>query len=187
MATQCYECGVYEGELHKLGCENEICPFCGLGMGVEYDGCRCMYEQTSELWDHDIHTLITNFNFDEMELLQLRDKLDIIRAERRKQIIKDTNRIPFIDYPSICARCGKIDPDMFMVSNRDWEKYIEPSKRHKELCRECYDEIKTLIDKNNTSIKGNNTRRRLYGLRLLKELLHNARGMLELSAEKNVK
>lgn len=58
---------------------------------------------------------------------------------------------PFIWYPNICIKCGKINPDLFQVSNDEWRKYIEPRMRDKILCLECYAFIKHVIDKYNIS------------------------------------
>ncbi len=59
----------------------------------------------------------------------------------------DVTRVPFIEYPSICAKCGKLWPDVFMVPYKEWTKYIEPAMQDKILCRSCYDFIRKVIDK----------------------------------------
>lgn len=61
-------------------------------------------------------------------------------------ILDDKPRIPFIQYPLMCARCGKLWPKFFSVDDEEWRKYIEPRMRDKILCRECYDFIKLMID-----------------------------------------
>lgn len=55
-------------------------------------------------------------------------------------------RFPFIEYPVICARCGKLWPDFFNVPDQEWERYIQPNMRDKVLCRDCYNHIKRLSD-----------------------------------------
>ena len=62
-------------------------------------------------------------------------------------LLKKFHRIPYIQYPLICAKCGKLWPNLFMVPNSEWIKYIEPIIRDKILCRECYDLIKMMINK----------------------------------------
>jgi hypothetical protein len=58
----------------------------------------------------------------------------------------DYRRVPYIEYPNICAKCGKLWPNMFMVPNEEWKHYIEPEMRDKMLCMDCYATIKYLID-----------------------------------------
>lgn len=62
-------------------------------------------------------------------------------------MISDKGRIPWIQYPNVCTRCGKLWPDMFSVPGEEWMQYIEPAMRGKMLCEPCYREIKALIDK----------------------------------------
>lgn len=59
------------------------------------------------------------------------------------------NRVPYICYPNICARCGKLWPDIFMVPDKIWEKYIQISERDKIICWDCFQKIKRLIDGGN--------------------------------------
>jgi hypothetical protein len=46
----------------------------------------------------------------------------------------------------ICARCGAVDPHFFVVSDEEWQKYIQIVKRGEVIYRPCYDQIKGLID-----------------------------------------
>ena len=59
---------------------------------------------------------------------------------------KYKNRVPFIQWPNICAYCGKLWPDMFKVPDEEWAKYIQLDKRREMVCKPCYDKIKRLID-----------------------------------------
>lgn len=61
-------------------------------------------------------------------------------------ILEKKGRIPFILYPLICARCGKLWPEFFKVSDKEWEKHIQRDKRNSILCKDCYNDIKQLID-----------------------------------------
>jgi ferredoxin len=63
-----------------------------------------------------------------------------------ERALEEKGRIPFIIYPNLCVRCGKVWPDMFSVPDSEWERYIEPRMRKEMLCRECYDRVKELID-----------------------------------------
>jgi hypothetical protein len=64
-----------------------------------------------------------------------------------ERILEAKGRVPFITYPNLCARCGKLWPQMFNVPDAEWEKYVEPAMRGEMLCRPCYDWIKDRIDK----------------------------------------
>jgi hypothetical protein len=55
-------------------------------------------------------------------------------------------RVPFVLYPNLCVRCGVLWPEMFTVSNEDWEHYVEPAMRKKLLCQACYKQIKAWVD-----------------------------------------
>ena len=55
-------------------------------------------------------------------------------------------RVPFILYPNLCAKCGTLWPEMFMVPDEEWERYIEPRMRQEMLCKACYTQIKEWID-----------------------------------------
>ena len=55
-------------------------------------------------------------------------------------------RIPFILYPNLCVRCGGLWPEMFMVADEEWKRYVEPRMRREMLCRACYMQIKDWID-----------------------------------------
>jgi hypothetical protein len=63
-----------------------------------------------------------------------------------EKMLEDKGRIPYIVYPNLCARCGCRWPDLFHVSDEDWNRYVEPRERNKLLCRPCYDWIKEVID-----------------------------------------
>ncbi len=61
--------------------------------------------------------------------------------------ISKGRRVPWLYFPRICARCGKINPRIFIVSDEEWQKYVPPSVSKKHLCRKCYNEIKKLQEK----------------------------------------
>jgi hypothetical protein len=61
-------------------------------------------------------------------------------------ILDDEGRIPFIEYPNLCAKCGTLWPEMFNVPDEEWAHYIEPEMRGQMLCQACYAQIKDWID-----------------------------------------
>jgi hypothetical protein len=95
----CPDCDVAEGRIHELGCDMELCPFCG---------CRLISCLTAK------------------------------------------GRVPWIEYPVICAKCAIRYPEFFRVSDEEWAKYIQIDKRQKVICRTCFDYIKRLSKRRET-------------------------------------
>jgi hypothetical protein len=60
--------------------------------------------------------------------------------------LSDKGRIPFILYPNLCAKCGTLWPEMFLVPDAEWKHYIEPRMQREMLCQACYKQIKAWID-----------------------------------------
>lgn len=118
----CHDCGCEEGQIHKFGCDMEQCPFCG----GQLISCGCMYKQ-------------------------LGIKSQTHTTEHEEQwltILEEKGRVPYIVWPIICNRCGKLWPEMFRVSDEEWKKYIQISERGCLVCRSCFDKIKHLIELN---------------------------------------
>lgn len=130
-AVKCGECGCSEGELHELGCSWEICPFCG-GQLVTWD---CRYE---------ILGLMSNSKCGKEDYAY---ELSPEQEDQWVDALFDKGRRPFMWWPVVCARCGKLNPDLFMVPDEDWEKYIDPNERSLVICRDCYLDIRRLIDR----------------------------------------
>jgi hypothetical protein len=131
--AKCRECGCLEGELHELGCLQEKCPFCG----YQLQSCDCFMEHISPRAGRR----------------RVKGKvLDAVYGMTRDQegewerALEKKGRIPFIVYPNMCARCGRLWPPMFMVPRDEWKRYVEPAKRRELLCRRCYKWIKKVID-----------------------------------------
>ena len=125
---RCGDCQALEGEYHELGCDLERCPFCG----GQLISCDCCYEILNI--DGSPGTRVYEFG---------------ITPEQRKQwerALNDKGRVPFIMYPNMCAKCGKLWPEMFSVPDKEWERYVEKGERDKMLCKPCYDQIKIWID-----------------------------------------
>ena len=62
---------------------------------------------------------------------------------RLKQVIK-AGRIPFLYFPWLCAKCGTVDPPLWMVSDEEWCAIIPAPYRHHILCRPCFDHCAAL-------------------------------------------
>ena len=124
----CGDCGTKEGQLHILGCDMEGCPFCG----NQLISCRCVYKKlgidvSPGSWAYS-HGLTD------------------AQQEEWKKLLSDKGRIPFILYPNLCAKCGTLWPEMFLVPDAEWKHYIEPQMRREMLCEACYIQIKAWID-----------------------------------------
>lgn len=50
----------------------------------------------------------------------------------------------FVWWPNICARCGKMNPAIFMAS--DWMDVVGPGKSQVYLCKKCFKEIRRLVN-----------------------------------------
>ena len=126
--AKCHDCGAEEGALHELGCDMERCSFCG----AQLIGCHCCYEllgidcsEGSWAWSHGL------------------------TAEQEKvwlALLEDEGRVPWIQWPTVCAYCGKLWPDLFMVPDEEWKHYIQLDCRGEVVCRGCWEKIRGLID-----------------------------------------
>lgn len=135
----CGDCGVEEGQLHEFGCDMERCPFCG----NQLISCNCVYELL-KIRDEEKYTAETSFLPPDI----YSEGITVAQERQWLKLLNDKGRIPWIDYPIICARCGKLWPRFFMVTDEAWKHYIQPNQRRSVLCEACYDEIKNLIDQN---------------------------------------
>ncbi len=134
----CQHCNAAEGQLHDPFCYSEECPFCG-GQLVS---CNCPYQQIN-LYDTNRYPDQTAFLPPEV----YQHGLDDAQAKTWLGILDAKGRIPFISYLWVCARCGTLSPELFRVPDEEWARYIAPSKRDRILCRPCFDEIKSLVDR----------------------------------------
>lgn len=71
-----------------------------------------------------------------------------------ERALEKKGRVPFIVYPNLCARCGRLWPPMFMVPDEEWKAYVEPAKRQEMLCRRCYGWMKKIIGAGGAGPKG---------------------------------
>ena len=136
MATNrpcCPDCETPEGALHALFCSRERCPFCGFQLA----SCACKY---------DVLTLTEEERKAVEEYID--DSVEPLRGvmQRWEDALNRKGRVPFIEYPNVCARCGVLWPEFFRVPDGEWERYIQIDMRNQVICRPCFDEIKRLID-----------------------------------------
>lgn len=146
--TTCHDCGVKEGQIHQRGCDMERCPFCG----NQLISCSCCYiklgfDYQEPIWDRTAMSFSpeshpTNGLPKEIYENGLPDDL----SEKWETMLKEKGRVPYIVYPNMCRKCGVLWPEMFSVSDEEWEKYVMIRERDKMLCRPCYDQIKEWID-----------------------------------------
>jgi len=123
----CHDCGVKEGELHKLGCDMETCPFCG----QQLISCDCCYKKL----DIDVSEGTWAYSHG---LTKIQEALWL-------EILDYKGRIPYLLIPYKCGLCGEQWSKMFTVSDKDWSKYVIPQLQHELLCYECYNELKHLF------------------------------------------
>ncbi len=125
----CHDCGVVEGALHKEKCDMEVCPFCGLQLLT----CGCKFTKLG-------------YDFDNLPEDISKIGLNEVDREKWKNILEQKGRIPYIFYPNICSKCGVLWPIYINIPPKDLMKYTFFDGKRNLFCRNCYNEIKSLID-----------------------------------------
>lgn len=122
---RCGDCGVLEGEFHEPGCDMEICPFCR-GQLITCDCCLEHLDLDASpgtyTWEHG---------------------LTREQSETWDRILEKRGRIRFVTPTVLCARCGQVWPDLFMVE--DWRDVIPLPYREAVLCRRCYADVRSYV------------------------------------------
>lgn len=134
--TKCHDCGIQEGQIHEYGCDMEYCPFCG----NQLISCFCSYKILG-LVDEKKYCSSSSYLPPSIYTCGLTKELE----DKWTTILVEKGRIPYVVYPVICAKCGKLWPEFFSVSDKEWKKYIQINMRNTVLCWECYQSIKLLF------------------------------------------
>lgn len=127
--ARCHDCHCAEGQFHDPGCDMERCPFCG-GQLIT---CDCAYELMGI--DNSFGTWAYKHG------------LTNEQSARWDQMLTARGRVPYIQWKNVCAYCGELWPEMFMVDDAKWRQYIQQDRRDVILCRDCYNWIRQLIDR----------------------------------------
>lgn len=119
----CHDCGCREGEIHRLDCDMEECPFCG-GRLI---ACGCAYallgvDVSPGTWAYK------NGLTDTQEVLW-------------SNMLAGKGRIPYVVAPVYCRRCLEPYPQMWMTSTKEWKRVVPKSMQRFVLCMECYNQI----------------------------------------------
>lgn len=132
----CHDCDCKEGEYHTPGCDMERCPFCG----GQLISCNCAYKKLKLIDKKKNGT-----KYDGLTKEIYYNGLSDEQNKKWNKILEKKGLIPYVVIPNLCRLCGKQWPKMFMVSNRDWKKYIIPPLQDEMLCKKCYNRMKKMF------------------------------------------
>jgi hypothetical protein len=149
--NKCHDCDAMEGEFHEFGCDMERCPFCG--RQLISCGCRTkhFYPESIDLRDWICMDKNTRPPFSGLPESVYRSGLTQSQDDEYDKLLEKKGRIPWIQYPNLCCYCGALWPKMFRVTDREWEKYVEPFMRSEMLCIGCWEWIKAAVDDANSA------------------------------------
>lgn len=133
----CHRCGAREGEFHEDGCAFEICPFCG---DTPTGACECIYDHLGlkrRVFPPD-NSYLSDEVYENGVTPEQQAEWDERCASR--------GRLPYVYAPHMCARCGVLWPELFMVQDAAWEYYAGPCLRDKIVCESCFTTLRLNID-----------------------------------------
>jgi hypothetical protein len=120
----CHDCGTKEGQLHILGCRHGALPF--LRQSTDLLPVRLQKAEDRRF----------------ARRMGLSHGLTDAQQKDWEKLLGDKGRIPFVLYPNLCAKCGTLWPEMFLVPDAEWKHYIEPQMQREMLCKACYKQVK---------------------------------------------
>lgn len=135
MRREC-ECGAKEGQFHVFGCRRERCPFC-----EAENGCDCCYDRLG------LKSSAHPFDLGGLSQEVYDNGLSDEQRAAWRAAMETRGRVPFVDAPLMCGRCGKLWPDFFMVQDAAWEYYTGPELRDAVVCERCFDQLRRAINK----------------------------------------
>ncbi len=131
-----------------LGCDMEDCPFCA----GQLISCDCMYKRfyadtyEPQKWNYE-RKCFEGHPTNGLPLGVYNNGAPESMVKEWEEILEDEGRVPFIEYPLMCGYCGALWPAFFKVSDEEWNRYVQKSKRGSILCKKCYAKIKKMVDK----------------------------------------
>ena len=134
ITATCPGCSESEGRVHQIGCEMEICPFCG----GKLFGCACRFRLLS-LVDPSTYDATTGFLPPEVFADGLNDEMQA----RWNQILADRGRCVFIKYPPLCSYCGT-PRNLMSPLPVEWGAFVALDYQGKPMCHQCFARIKHL-------------------------------------------
>lgn len=121
----CGDCGAKEGEIHELGCDMEIFPFCE----QQLLSCFCCYEKLEIDCSPGTWTYENGLTTEQTDCWQ--------------QILEAKGRVRYVHETFYCVRCGEAWPNLFHAD--DWDEMIPFPIRDEVLCLPCYDLIRAFV------------------------------------------
>lgn len=75
----------------------------------------------------------------------------LLSCGHMRRVARSRRRIPHLNVPVRCSMCGRANPAQFMVSDREWKKFVPPHLQNigsgvsGVLCRSCYNRFKRMF------------------------------------------
>jgi len=129
------ECGAAEGDLHMWGCDGERCPFCG-GQLISCSCCYIYLGYSYEAWRDNCGLPLGIYTYG----------LSAADARKWRAILDHKGRVPHIEFPNICVKCGCINPALIMYPTWQWDYYVPVEKRKEVICNSCFEAIRKAVD-----------------------------------------
>lgn len=139
--------------------ENETCPFCK----EKVASCQCSVAVVFETLDernelfNELTMVLESNPRDAIAMMERAGRNGNDRARYEYITLLDTiqydddawiaklegkGRVPHVFTPNLCIRCGKVDPDFFMVPDDEWRAVIPIHLRKKIFCMACYEHVR---------------------------------------------